>query len=202
MVRVNFVECQAQSDVDPARSQNPLRAGSQLLTDLGHHLFGKVEQQELHRGRVEIHLLGGGVGQCAKLQDEFGAGIRRADHDDGARAPAPTRRRLPSRTTPIAPERDRADRAPRRSTSNPLHTAPIQEYRTAGSPNRESTPTGPRTARGCVARDRCKCSRWSSRSTRSTRPRIARTPSSVPASGMATNRASTTPPATSGSSGV
>jgi hypothetical protein len=41
-----------------------------------------------------------------------------------------------------------------------------------------------------------------SKSTLSTLPRIACTPRSVLASGIATKRASTTPPATSGSSGV
>jgi hypothetical protein len=41
-----------------------------------------------------------------------------------------------------------------------------------------------------------------SKSTLSTLPRINCTPRSVLASGIATNRASTTPPATSGSSGV
>jgi len=43
--------------------------------------------------------------------------------------------------------------------------------------------------------------RWS-KSTLSTRPRIARTPRNAFASGMVTNLASTRPPATSGNNGV
>ena len=59
MFSVDFLQCDAQPDVNTTHFQHPHRCGAELLPHFGHHLFGQVEQYELHVGRVEVHLLGG-----------------------------------------------------------------------------------------------------------------------------------------------
>ncbi len=56
---VDFLQCDAQPHIDAARFQDPLRCGAELLTYFGHHLFGQVQQDEIHVGRVKVHLFGG-----------------------------------------------------------------------------------------------------------------------------------------------
>jgi hypothetical protein len=83
---VDFLQCDAKPHIDAARLQDPLRCGAELLTNFGHHLFGEVQQYEIHVGRVEVHLFGGRIGKRPQLHGKFGARIRRADdHDRSAR---------------------------------------------------------------------------------------------------------------------
>ena len=87
MVRVDFIECQAQPDIDATTPQYAHRASAQFFADFRHHLLGEIEQQEFHLGRIKAHMLCGGVGQRAKLQDQFRTGVGRPHHYD--RAPHP-----------------------------------------------------------------------------------------------------------------
>ena len=84
MIGVNLLERHAQPHVDAALVQHPLDPLAELLAHLWHHLFGHVEQHELHVCGVEARLLGRRVRQRAQLHDQLGAGVRGADDDDGA----------------------------------------------------------------------------------------------------------------------
>jgi hypothetical protein len=87
MIGVHLFERHAQSHIDPALTQHPHRGIAKLLTHLGHHVLGQVQQHKPHRSRVKAHLFGRVVGQRAQLQHQLGPRVGRTDHDN--RAPRP-----------------------------------------------------------------------------------------------------------------
>ena len=174
---------------------------AELLPHLGHHLFGQVQQHELHVRGIEVHLLCRGVRQRPQLRHEFGARVRGADDDDRAAGLYAVVVIVDVGQFQlfeyVVAEIDRlCGRLETRAYSaNP------------GISNNRVTEPGVNTSQSHDRlRDRCSGSVnvtvcWS-KSTPSTRPRTVRTPRNVFANGMVTNRASTRPPATSGNSGV
>ena len=71
----------------PRDLQHPLRRGAELLPHFGHHLFGQVQQHELHVGGSKPICLAAESASARSWTSQFGPRVRRADdHDRPPRA--------------------------------------------------------------------------------------------------------------------
>lgn len=166
-----------------------------------HHLLRQVQEQESHFGGVEAHLFGRRVGQRPQLRHQLGARVGRADHYHGAPGGGHLRIVLDVGQLQLLDEvvaqveRLGGGLQPARM---PREARDVEQPR--HRPRREHQPVpghGMAAFLGIAIRQRLLREVHPS-----TRPRTACTPRNELASGTATNRASTTPPATSGSNGV